>query len=163
MLISTSTHDFASTLHLSLTSFVEHCLSMHYFFLSPQKTCTTVVLVKPWDVLSFHCTDCLLPPTTSPRALRAKPDSKNHGPEKGCVCSYPSDDGEEGEGNGSPGCVCALVERQLVSRCPRPLIGQEAETYKVQEGPGTCQEQEHRYRVFIFSIWGETLKYLFLI
>lgn len=58
---------------------------------------------------------------------------------------YPSDYGEEGEGNGSPGCVCTLVERQLVSRCPRPLIGQEAETYEVQEGPEACEEDEECY------------------
>lgn len=59
-----------------------------------------------------------------------------------CVvaCSYPGDYGEEREGDCSTGCICPLVERQLVSRGPRPLIGQEAETYKVQEGPETCQK-----------------------
>lgn len=58
-----------------------------------------------------------------------------------CVvaCSYPGDYGEEREGDCSPGCICPLVERQLISRGPRPLIGQEAETYKVQEGPETWQ------------------------
>ena len=55
------------------------------------------------------------------------------------ACSYPGDYGEEGEGDGCPGCVRPLVEWQLISRGSRPLIGQEAETDKVQEGPETCQ------------------------
>lgn len=55
------------------------------------------------------------------------------------LCSYPGDYREEREGDGGPGCVCALVERQLVRRGSRPLIGQEAETYEIQEGPETCK------------------------
>lgn len=56
------------------------------------------------------------------------------------ACPHPGDYGEEREGDRRPGCVCPLVERQLISRGPRPLIGQEAETYKVQEGPETCKK-----------------------
>lgn len=63
-----------------------------------------------------------------------------------CVCvvahPYPGDYGEEREGNCRPGCIRPLVEWQLVSRGPRPLIGQEAETHKVQESPETCQKPE---------------------
>lgn len=54
--------------------------------------------------------------------------------------SHPGDYGEEGEGDGSPGRICPLVEWQLISRGPGPLIGQEAETYKEQEGPETCHK-----------------------
>lgn len=51
--------------------------------------------------------------------------------------SYPGDYGEERKGNGGPGGVRALVERHLIRRGPRPLIGQEAETYKVKKSPET--------------------------
>lgn len=61
--------------------------------------------------------------------------------------SYPGDYREEREGDSSSGCVCALVERQFISRGPRPLIGQKAETYKVQEGPETCQKSVRKKRV----------------
>ncbi len=56
------------------------------------------------------------------------------------ACSHPGDYGEEGEGDCSPSCISPLVEWQLISRGPRPLIGQEAETYEVQKGPETCQK-----------------------
>lgn len=56
------------------------------------------------------------------------------------VCSYPGDYGEERESDRRPRCVRPLVEWQLVSRGPRPLIGQEAETDEVQESPETCQK-----------------------
>lgn len=66
-----------------------------------------------------------------------------------CVaaCSHPGDYGEEREGDRSPGCICTLVEWQLIGRGPRPLIGQEAETYKVQEGPETCQKTSRTIRL----------------
>lgn len=55
----------------------------------------------------------------------------------GGVWFYPGDYREEREGDRSSGCICTLVQRQLIGCGPRPLIGQEAETYKVQEGPET--------------------------
>lgn len=58
--------------------------------------------------------------------------------------SYPGDYGEEREGDSCPGCVRPLVEWQLIRCGPRPLIGQEAETYEVQEGPETCQDPAER-------------------
>lgn len=64
------------------------------------------------------------------------------------MCPHPGDDGEEGEGDGRPGRVRPLVEWQLVGRGFRPLIGQEAETYEEQEGPGACGEPvEQRHPV----------------
>lgn len=59
------------------------------------------------------------------------------------ACSHPGDYGEERKGDGSPGCICPLVEWQLIRCSPRPLIGQEAETYKVQKGPETCQKKDN--------------------
>ena len=50
---------------------------------------------------------------------------------------YPGDYGEEGEGYSGSRCVRPLVEWQLIRSGPRPLIGQEAETHKIQEGPKT--------------------------
>lgn len=66
--------------------------------------------------------------------------------------SYPGDYREEREGDSSSGCVCALVERQFIRRGPRPLIGQKAETYKVQEGPETCQKSARKKKKVISKL-----------
>lgn len=52
---------------------------------------------------------------------------------------HPDDDGEEGEGDGRPSRVRALREAPRQRR-PLPLVGQEAEGHKPQEGQETCRE-----------------------
>lgn len=49
--------------------------------------------------------------------------------------SYPSEDGEEGEGDGCPGSVASLLQGIVLFLADLPLVGQEAETHKPHEGP----------------------------
>lgn len=48
---------------------------------------------------------------------------------------YPGEDGEEGEGDGCPGSVPALVQRVVLALAHLPLVRQETETHKPHEGP----------------------------
>lgn len=48
-------------------------------------------------------------------------------------CTHPREDGEEGEGDGSPGRVCPFVQRVVLGDLP--LVGQVAEAHEPQEGP----------------------------
>lgn len=56
-------------------------------------------------------------------------------------CPHPDDDGEEGEGDRCPRRVRAL-RKAPGQRRPLPLVCQETESYKPQEGQETCRGTE---------------------
>lgn len=51
------------------------------------------------------------------------------------LCTHPCEDGEEGEGDGGPGCVRPFVQRVVLGLGDLPLIGQVAEAHEPEEGP----------------------------
>ena len=50
-------------------------------------------------------------------------------------CTHPREDGEEGEGDGSPGRVCPFVQWVVLGLGDLPLVGQVAEAHEPEEGP----------------------------
>lgn len=55
--------------------------------------------------------------------------------------AYPSEDGEEREGDGGSGGVSALPQRVVLLVGCLPLIGQEAEANEPHEGPEGCKQE----------------------
>lgn len=75
----------------------------------------------------------------SPAVRRPQPRSQRR---LGGRCTHPREDGEEGEGDGSPGRVRPLVKWVVLGLGDLPLVGQVAEAHKPEEGPeGWCVHQ----------------------